>query len=635
MPALLQIVVSNALVATALALVVFVITCVARRPALTHVLWLLVLVKLVTPGIIPLPISWPTIDKASSAPDTSAPVDLPAPSACETDVLTPDPRQEVTLLIYPAADSANLDASPDSGGANSSDRFEIRPTVFAFWPWLVPLWLTGSLAWLTWTSVQVYRFHRLLRHARLAPPKLQEEVKTWAARLGLRKTPSLWLLPGCISPMLWTLGRSPRLLFPAKLLDRLDADQRSALLIHELAHLRRRDHWVRFIEMAVMAIYWWHPVVWWARRELNEAEEQCCDAWVVWALSLIGDPGRARERGCVSAPRRAYALALLHTVDFFSHARPTLPAPASGVGQVPHLRRRLTMIMNGNTSKSLSAAGWLAVGAFSLFLPLIPIQAQQPPNEDRKDPRDQQIEQLRKALQTLEEQQRAQHVQRAAESLDRVKEQEVRAEKADQKAREELRALRLQEAQLAQSQDAEQRVRSLRLHVADDKASPDLQKAERMIEEITRAIEVKRQELRGLEEKLQHARVDLQKMRADSAQREAKRRIELRDAETHREPLIIKIDPNVSPEQIKAQVEAIQGKIKQPIRVEIVDPSAVRNRVPSPPPDPRPQEPGREPRGAREPRPRESRSGNLEERLERIMKEVEELRRDLRSSRGQ
>jgi hypothetical protein len=291
------------------------------------------------------------------------------------------------------------------------------------------------------------------------------------------------------------------------------------------------------------------------------------------------------------------------------------------------------MIMNGNTSKSLSAAGWLAVGAFSLLLPLVPIQAQQAPNEDRNDPRDQQILKLRKALQALEEQQRAEQAQRAVESVHRAREQEARAHEAEQRAKDELHAvqvhaLRLQESQLAQSQDAEQRVRSLRLHVADDKGNPDLQKAERVIEEITRAIEVKRQELRGLEEKLQHARGDLEKIRADSAQREAEGRLRVRgEAEIHREPLIIKIDPNVSPEQIKAQVEALQGKIKQPIRVEIVNPEKgpvrVRSRT-EPGADTRPAERRDLPRGQ-----------NLEEKLERIMKEVEELRRELRSSRQQ
>jgi len=299
------------------------------------------------------------------------------------------------------------------------------------------------------------------------------------------------------------------------------------------------------------------------------------------------------------------------------------------------------MIMNGNTSKSLSTFGWLAVMAMALLLPLVPIQAQQPPSDDQRDPRDQQIQNLRKAIQALEEQQRAEQAERASDSLHRVKEQQAQAQHAEQKAKEHLHALRLQEAQLAQTQNPEQRIQGLRLHLADDKgggqsaiyASPDIQKALQAIEEITKMVEMKRQELRSLEEKLQHARVDLEKMSADSAQREAKRRMELRgDAEVHREPLIIKIDPNVSPEQIKAQVEALQGKIKQPIRVEIVDPGAVRNRVPSPPPDPRPREvePGR-----REPRPRDSRGNNLEEKLERIMKEVEELRRELSSSRGQ
>src|SRR5437667_428240 len=82
-----------------------------------------------------------------------------------------------------------------------------------------------------------------------------------------------------VSPVLWTIGRTPRLLFPAGLLERLDREQREALLAHELAHWRRRDHWVRLVELAVLVLYWWHPVVWWARRELHEAEEQCCDAW--------------------------------------------------------------------------------------------------------------------------------------------------------------------------------------------------------------------------------------------------------------------------------------------------------------------------------------------------------------------
>src|SRR5207248_1053376 len=71
---------------------------------------------------------------------------------------------------------------------------------------------------------------------------------------------------------------------------------------------------------------------------------------------------------------RTYALALLETVSFLSQARPALPVVASGVGQVRHLRRRLTMVLRGNTYRSLSWLGAAAVFSLGLLLlPLLPV----------------------------------------------------------------------------------------------------------------------------------------------------------------------------------------------------------------------------------------------------------------------
>ena len=60
MNAILEMALSNALVAGLMAVVVFGISRIFRRPALIHSLWLLVLIKLVTPPIVPVPIevSW-------------------------------------------------------------------------------------------------------------------------------------------------------------------------------------------------------------------------------------------------------------------------------------------------------------------------------------------------------------------------------------------------------------------------------------------------------------------------------------------------------------------------------------------------------------------------------------------------
>src|SRR5207302_6641215 len=236
----------------------------------------------------------------------------------------------------------------------------------------VVLWLTGTVVWTVLVLVRTGRFRRLLRFAEPAPAWLRDEVGVLASRLGLGRVPGVWLVPGRLAPMLWSLGGAPRLLVPDELLDGLTAEQRATLLLHELAHLRRRDHWVRLLELLATGLYWWHPVVWWARRELREAEEQCCDAWVVWALPGAG---------------RVYATALLECLDFLSEVPRPLPLGASGLGQTDDLKRRLTMIMSGMTPRRLSWGGGLVLACLGLMLlPLVPTFAQD--KTPRRDPGD-------------------------------------------------------------------------------------------------------------------------------------------------------------------------------------------------------------------------------------------------------
>jgi hypothetical protein len=192
--------------------------------------------------------------------------------------------------------------------------------------------------------------------------------------------------------MLWPFRGAAALFLPAGLLARLTAEQRDALLIHELAHLKRRDHWVRLIEFLAATLYWWLPVVWWARRELREAEEQCCDAWVVWALP---------------SARRAYALALVETVDFLSEAREPLPMLASGLGHVRDLKRRVTMIMRGATPRVVGWGGVLVLLCLSVaLLPLLPVWAVDPPparEADLKDsPRHADLDKVKAEIKALE-----------------------------------------------------------------------------------------------------------------------------------------------------------------------------------------------------------------------------------------
>jgi bla regulator protein BlaR1 len=177
-------------------------------------------------------------------------------------------------------------------------------------------------------------------------------------RLRLRRCPPIVFVSAPLSPMLWALGFSPLLLVPAELWRKLTAEQQDTLLVHELAHLRRGDHWVRRLEVLVLGLYWWHPVVWWTRRRLQEAEEECCDALVV---ALLPD----------AAP--AYASALVETVAFLSQTHPAALIGVSGVGHVPLLKRRLTMILTETSCRKPSRIGfWMVLAMGALLLPLAP-----------------------------------------------------------------------------------------------------------------------------------------------------------------------------------------------------------------------------------------------------------------------
>jgi hypothetical protein len=214
-------------------------------------------------------------------------------------------------------------------------------------------------------AVRIARFRRILRLAQPAPAALRAQVDTLARALGLARAPAIGVVPGPVSPLVWALGCRPCLLVPRGLWERLDEGQRTTLLVHELAHVRRRDHWVRGLELLVTGLYWWLPVVWIARRRLREAEEECCDAWVVWA--------------CPDAAR-TYAEALLETLDYLAGAGPAAAVAASGLGPVHHLKRRMTMIMQGTTPRALTWKGLFAVlGLSAILLPLAPSWGQQRP----------------------------------------------------------------------------------------------------------------------------------------------------------------------------------------------------------------------------------------------------------------
>lgn len=376
METLLRIGVSNAAAAACLALVACAVGLLVRKPALTHGLWLLVLLKLVSPPLWTIPLH---VSGSAEAPASPAPLCLDrAPAATTSQRQVEVKRSDVDSDVVPL-DDATLPAGASDrvipwSQLATAPRPTAAPVARPSYRWIAPvllaIWLGGAAICAVISIGRLVCFRRMVLNCAVpAPQAIQRQARALSRRLGMRACPDVWLVPGELSPMLWAAGRATWVLLPHALLQRLDEHQQATLLAHELAHLRRRDHWVRYLELITTCLYWWHPVCWWARRELREAGEQCCDAWVLWAL-----PGSFRK----------YATALLETIEFLSHPRPSVPLLASGLGQFGQLKRRLTMLKQGTVSKALTWRGLFGLsGAAALLLPLVPTLAQKS-DEPRK-----------------------------------------------------------------------------------------------------------------------------------------------------------------------------------------------------------------------------------------------------------
>lgn len=335
----------NALGATALALAAWGLGRLTRRPALVHALWLIVLVKLFAPpllGVAVLPAGGtppvvPAAAVAAALPPVAVPAGLPLEVVAPLEAAPATPRSRPAVA---------REGSRRAGGAAA----------------LLVVWLAGASAVAGLALVRAVRFERGLRASRPAPPGLRARVARLAGTLGLARAPELGLLPARVSPMIWFVPGRLRLLLPERLVEALEPGELDAVVAHELAHLRRRDHWVRYLELAATVVFWWHPVVPWARARLRRAEEQCCDARVVRALAQ---------------PPRVYARALLKTLEFLSAAPRPTPALACGVHEAGPLKERLSMIMRGRIPVPTNRTGIAAAALLALVALLaVPTRAE-------------------------------------------------------------------------------------------------------------------------------------------------------------------------------------------------------------------------------------------------------------------
>ena len=243
----------------------------------------------------------------------------------------------LTLVIYlrpqPIAGTPVVaSAFPLSAGHSGIQALAQPETWHASLAWLTPLWMMGVVAFYL-RSAGGWMAARKLRTSGVYAP-----ADSWLAGFG--RSVAVPLLESCRVdvPMVVGLLR-PVILVPVGFAAALPPSQIEAIVLHELAHIRRRDPLVNLLQSLIEGLLFYHPAVWWISSVVRAEREHCCDDAVVAAT---GDaPGYAAALAALEISRSSASPALAanggNLVNRISRLLHAPAAPYSGTAPFLHL----------------------------------------------------------------------------------------------------------------------------------------------------------------------------------------------------------------------------------------------------------------------------------------------------------
>lgn len=303
--------------------------------ALLHFVWQGVLVAAVTATALALMRSRPAAARHAVALAALL-VLLALPAATAGWLLSEDAPPRARADVGRATGGGTT-GGPASGTPDPRSPRHVRPATAVEWlegrlDVLVGLWALGVLLSGARLAAGCRRARRLAGvEARPAGEPWASLVASLAGRLGVRRP--VRALESAVMHAPAVVGwLRPAILLPATALTGLSRAQVEALIVHELAHVRRNDVAVSVVQGLAEALLFYHPVVWWLSARLTEEREHSCDDV---AVAFAGDPlGYARALA-VLEERRLPPLRLAVAAD----GAPLLDRVRRILGSAPPARR--------------------------------------------------------------------------------------------------------------------------------------------------------------------------------------------------------------------------------------------------------------------------------------------------------
>lgn len=192
---------------------------------------------------------------------------------------------------------------------------------------LMAVWASLALTRLLFLGRQSLALANILRNGRAPSEAWRRRFESIRDEMGLKRKVRLRMAPSLNGPIVTGFWR-PAILFPAELFGQLEPRDWERIMRHELAHVARYDDWTNGWEQVIAAVWFFHPAVWWMKRDLALDREIACDDHVL----------------ATPSPARRYAL-LLTQFASQTHHRKWTAAPAAW-NHRSQLKQRIDMLLD-------------------------------------------------------------------------------------------------------------------------------------------------------------------------------------------------------------------------------------------------------------------------------------------------
>lgn len=262
-------------------LIVFVMAAalMLRRasPRVRYLLWLLVIVRLILPPSLQIPTGIGIWGRQ---------------------ILKTEAGQRVVTAIQPISAAAATEIEVRTLQAQRSETLSLRSFLFLGWA-------IGVLGIFIWVMAKLAGFNKILRASAPPPQGVCALIGKYSKEFELKREVKALVCDEITSPIVGGIFK-PVIILPSAILQRLNEEELRPVIVHELAHIKRGDWILNWVQIIAGILYFFHPLLWFANRQIKIEREKACDDLVLLILQI---------------ERRQYAESLLRVFDIISGRR--------------------------------------------------------------------------------------------------------------------------------------------------------------------------------------------------------------------------------------------------------------------------------------------------------------------------